>query len=444
LYDLRQWGGRHVTELEKMQSREWRVNHLYSIVDKSQQQIRFKQNPIQRAVFRTQNKWKMVLKARQFGVSTNEIIDIFDDTIWKPNQTNAIIAHEKDSIVKLFRIVQRAWKFLPEDARPVLDRGGGSKYEMYFPEINSRIYCDLEIRSDTVSRLLVSEAAFFNDPLKLVATLQAVPIHCPVTLESTPNGVDSFFYEWWNDPASSYAKLFFPWYIFPEYQMSPGIPMHQWTPEERKFAKRAMKMKGGRARVITPEQMAFRRHKKRELRHLFIQEYPEDDQTCFLSSGLAAMDLLIVSALLKAAPPPIEETEDGLKIHASRSKPVFDVDTVLWIHPDLDVDAMRAAAKAFVGRHDFTTFSALTDAAENRIRTIRKFFIRRSGDRIVFDIVGDAFLQHQIRIMVGTLIEIGKGRRPASDVRRLLKARNRLQAGRTAAPHGLTLLKVYY
>lgn len=132
------------------------------------------------------------------------------------------------------------------------------------------------------------------------------------------------------------------------------------------------------------------------------------------------------------------------EIHASRAKPVFDADTVLWVHPDLDAGAMREAAKAFVGRHDFTSFSALTDDAEDRVRTVTRFAIRRAGDRIVCDIAGKTFLQHQIRIMVGTLIEVGKGRRPVADVRRLLKARNRLQAGRTAAPHGLTLLKVYY
>jgi tRNA pseudouridine38-40 synthase len=131
-------------------------------------------------------------------------------------------------------------------------------------------------------------------------------------------------------------------------------------------------------------------------------------------------------------------------IHASRSKPVFDTDRVLWVHPDLDTAAMRQAARIFIGRHDFTAFSALTDDAEDRRRTILRFTVRRSGDRVTCDITGDAFLQHQVRIMVGTLIEVGKGQRPASDIARLLKTRDRLQAGRTAAPHGLALLKVYY
>lgn len=303
--------------LEKLKSKQWRLDHLYSIVDKRQQRIRFHQNAIQRAIFKTRNNRKMILKARQFGVSTNEIIDMFDDTIWKPNQTTGIIAHEKDAIVKLFRIVQRAYNGLSDKWKPVLDRGGGSKYELFFPEINSRIYCDLEIRSDTISRLLVSEAAFIEDQAKLIATLQAVPLHCPVTLESTPNGVDSLFYEWWQDPSADYAKLFFPWYIFPEYRLEPGIPQNKWTPEERKFAKKALL--GRFKRLITPEQMAFRRRKKFENRALFVQEYPEDDQSCFLSSGNAAFDLLIVSRLLKRAPDPIEETET-LKIYKHRER----------------------------------------------------------------------------------------------------------------------------
>ena len=132
------------------------------------------------------------------------------------------------------------------------------------------------------------------------------------------------------------------------------------------------------------------------------------------------------------------------RIHASRTKPVFDTDTCIWVHPDLDTDKMREAARFLVGKHDFTAFSARTETAQERRRTIRIFSIKRSGARLTIDIVGDGFLQHMIRIMVGTLIEIGKGTRPVSDVARLLKSGNRLEAGRTAAPHGLTLVKVYY
>lgn len=132
------------------------------------------------------------------------------------------------------------------------------------------------------------------------------------------------------------------------------------------------------------------------------------------------------------------------QIYAGRVRPVVDLDTCVWVRPGLDEKPMREAARFFLGRHDFTSFSALTDDCEDRRRTITRFSIRRSGDRITCDIVGDSFLQHMIRIMMGTLIDIGKGDRPVSDIPKLLASKNRLQAGRTAAPHGLTLLKVYY
>jgi tRNA pseudouridine38-40 synthase len=132
------------------------------------------------------------------------------------------------------------------------------------------------------------------------------------------------------------------------------------------------------------------------------------------------------------------------EIHASRVKPVFDTDTACWVRMNLNVDWMRRAAQDFVGRHDFTSFSALSDDCEERTRTILSFTVKRSGDRIICDIVGDSFLQHMIRIMMGTLIEIARGHRPRTDIPRLLKAKNRLLSGPTAAPHGLTLVKVYY
>lgn len=305
-----------MSDIGKLSDKLWRLEHLYHIVDKNALKVRFRQNLIQRRITRSKSNRKAILKARQFGVSTNEILDLFDDTIWKANQTNCILAHEKDSIEKLFRIVTRAYNFLSEEFKPVLAKGGGSKYEMFFPEINSRIYCDLESRSDTIHRLHVSEAAFFKDPDKLRATLQAVPLGCPVTLETTPNGVGNFYYDLWNDPESPYEKLFFPWYLYPDYRLSSGIKPSHWTAEEKELAKKAAKLFGVK---ITSEQMAFRRFKKAELKDLFIQEYPEDDQTCFLSSGNAAVDLVLVKALLDACPAPARE-EDHVKIFKERDK----------------------------------------------------------------------------------------------------------------------------
>lgn len=290
--------------LQEFTDPRWRLNHLYSIVDKQGNRVRFTENAIQARINAHPAKRKRILKARQFGVSTNGILKLFDHTIWKRNVTCGIIAHEQGSIEKLFRIVNRAYKALPQELKPVLDRGGGSKYEMYFPEINSRIYCDLEIRGDTIHRLHVSEAAFIKDPHKLVSTLQAVPLNGLVEIETTPNGIGNHFYEDWMSPGMGYENLFFPWYLHHEYRIE--TPQLEWTDDERDLAAKAKRLFQVE---IDDEQIAFRRLKQAELKSLFAQEYPEDDQSCFLSSGAAAMNLVLVRELYESAPKPIRVEE---------------------------------------------------------------------------------------------------------------------------------------
>lgn len=285
-------------------NREWRLANLYSIVDKSGEQVPFRENKIQTLIRSNKAKRKRILKARQFGVSTGCVIDIFDRTIWRPNTTSVILAHEQDAIKKLFRIVQRAYAFMPEALRPKLDRGGGSKYEYFFPEINSRIYCDLESRGDTIQNLHISEAAFIDDVNRIRATVEAVPLETGrVTVETTPNGMGNHFYESWVDPNSTYEHLFFPWFMHSEYKIETFDKL-KYTDEEMQLIANAEDRFGVH---ITKNQIAFRRHKKSELRELFLQEYPEDDATCFLSSGNPAMDLMIVQEVMSKAEKPIEE-----------------------------------------------------------------------------------------------------------------------------------------
>lgn len=318
----------------------WRINHLYSVVDKHSEKVIFKENSIQKILNASFKKRRLVLKARQFGISTNEIIRLFDDTIWTPNRTNVILAHEQDSIKKLFRIARRAYDFLDEEARPILSKGGGSQYEMFFPEINSRIYCDLEVRGDTISNLHVSECAFMKDPLKLRATLQAVPLHGRVTVETTPNGMGNFFYDMWQDPESIYAKFFFPWYLFPDYKLE--TPEIEFTRDELELIQKAKTLFNVE---ITKEQIAFRRLKKQELKETFIQEYPEDDQTCFLSSGESAFDLQIVKRLFDNATTPL--SDDGeIKIYKTYDKTkryVCGADTAEGVSGDYSVGVILDA-----------------------------------------------------------------------------------------------------
>lgn len=113
-------------------------------------------------------------------------------------------------------------------------------------------------------------------------------------------------------------------------------------------------------------------------------------------------------------------------------------------HP-LDLDAMRAAARAFVGKHDFTTMAANPGYERtSMVRTVLRCDLRKRGDEIVLEVEGDGFLYKMVRTMVGTLAEVGAGRRAANSVAALLRAKDRRLAGKTAPAHGLCLVRVFY
>ncbi len=110
----------------------------------------------------------------------------------------------------------------------------------------------------------------------------------------------------------------------------------------------------------------------------------------------------------------------------------------------LDVAAMDEAARFLAGTHDFEAFRAQGCQADHAIRTIGPLKVAREGDTVSLRVMGHGFLRHMIRIIAGTLTEVGQGRRPASWVREVLQGRDRTRAGRTAPPHGLTLEAVHY
>ncbi len=109
-----------------------------------------------------------------------------------------------------------------------------------------------------------------------------------------------------------------------------------------------------------------------------------------------------------------------------------------------DVDGMRRAAARLVGCHDFASFQAAGADADDTVRTIRELTIREGAAELVFDIEGDGFLRHMVRAIVGTLVDIGAGRRPPDSMGEILAAHDRQAAGRTAPAQGLTLVEVTY
>ncbi|HKC19788.1 MAG TPA: tRNA pseudouridine(38-40) synthase TruA [Candidatus Dormibacteraeota bacterium] len=110
----------------------------------------------------------------------------------------------------------------------------------------------------------------------------------------------------------------------------------------------------------------------------------------------------------------------------------------------LDVDAMARAAKALVGKHDWTSFCSASEPSDGRVREMRSATVTRRGEFVELELVAEGFLRGMIRGIAGALAEVGRGRRPVKWVGEVLRARDRRQAARTAPAGGLTLMEVIY
>ena len=117
----------------------------------------------------------------------------------------------------------------------------------------------------------------------------------------------------------------------------------------------------------------------------------------------------------------------------------------LWAVPQpLDAEAMKKAAALLCGRHDFAAFCSLKRSKKSTVRELRRLEILREGEelRLVFE--GDGFLYNMVRILTGTLLEVGRGERSPEDMPLILASGDRAQAGPTAPAQGLTLWSVSY
>jgi tRNA pseudouridine38-40 synthase len=110
----------------------------------------------------------------------------------------------------------------------------------------------------------------------------------------------------------------------------------------------------------------------------------------------------------------------------------------------LDADAMHAAAQALVGRHDFSTFRDSHCQADTAVKTLTSIRVMRHGDEVVIDTTARSFLHRQVRSMVGSLVEVGRGRESVSWIADILKAADRTACGPVAPADGLYLAAVSY
>lgn len=110
----------------------------------------------------------------------------------------------------------------------------------------------------------------------------------------------------------------------------------------------------------------------------------------------------------------------------------------------IDIEKMKEAAAYIVGEHDFKSFCCVRTQAESTVRTIYSLEVLQEGSEIIIRIKGNGFLYNMVRIITGTLIQVGKGRFMPEYVKQMLEAKDRTVAGQTAPPQGLTLVGIEY
>lgn len=111
----------------------------------------------------------------------------------------------------------------------------------------------------------------------------------------------------------------------------------------------------------------------------------------------------------------------------------------LWDYHNLNVDRMKEAAAYLVGEHDFKSFCSADTQVESTVRTIYDLTVEQNGEDITIRVRGNGFLYNMVRIIAGTLLEVGKGKIEPNEMVRILEAKDRQAAGPTAPAHGLTL-----
>ncbi|HEY0794611.1 MAG TPA: terminase [Acidisarcina sp.] len=269
-------------------------------------------NRVQLEYERRRGRSNIVLKARQMGISTWIAGQFFLKTITRPGTMTVQVAHTHDAARAIFRIVQRFVDCLPPDMKKgTLRTSRTNARQLVFPALDSEYRVESAGdknagRGITIQNLHCSEVARWpGDPAETLGGLRAaMPQDGELVLESTPDGMAGCFYEEWVKAAafdSGVVRHFFPWWWEPGYVAS-AVEDGSLTSEERRLIS---------GHDLTHQQIGYRRGIAARFGELAAQEYAEDPDACFLSSGSCVFDSGAIDQRLRSAPDPLTRRFNG-------------------------------------------------------------------------------------------------------------------------------------
>lgn len=263
-----------------------------------------------------------ILKGRRAGVTTDQQARSVHCCWSTPFANTLTLAHTRDATDKIFdQITKRAMENFPPELLPAL--GDRAAKEVHFANLDSRFYTATAgsgnaARGGGLVRAHLSEYAFYDRPadVRRAVTPSMIPLGSTVVLETTAAAFESEPHVFWRAAKrgeNGYRALFFPWWKCDP--INDRLPLME--PDElgalEEDEQQLVSIHG-----VTLEQLKWRRHMMREMggQSDFLQEYPEDDESCWLTAGNLFFDATFLRGLKLSAPDPIETTSDGVRIYA--------------------------------------------------------------------------------------------------------------------------------
>lgn len=278
--------------------------------------VPFKLAPLQQRIHRERGRRTLILKARQVMASTYVVGKWYHDCVTREGTRAVTVAHRRDATTQLFSRVRTMHKNMPIPVPTEIE----SQSEIKFADLGSTYYIGTAGsrsfgRSDTLHRIHLSEVDFWESRDVLTGILAAASATSEIIMETTPNGFGVAYdfierIKTGDLPEWTYINYF--WYEMKNYRAAQAVPPSEWTEDERTLSQKAL-LKGVK---LDGYQVAWRRNKIAEYkdgvgRSLFFQEFPEDDISCFLSSGSPRFDNEHLNALIAQCKPAPEQKVMG-------------------------------------------------------------------------------------------------------------------------------------